>query len=177
MSRFALRTDSAHRQRGPAARCCPARRLVGLPGLARYVAWRQGAPRDRRLRAGCQSHRQRALPFRRGSHREDRLGRRRARHRCGDGFRRALIVRPVASPTPQAELTKAPGHLARRPCLPSRLPFTVRLFGEEGSWRLAPGEPRAWAEGMERRSVSAGDAVSPSPVSLVTVGVPLVDLA
>lgn len=138
------------------------------------VAWRQGAPRDRRWRAGCQSHRQSALPFRHGSHREDRLGRR-ARHRCRDGFRRALIVWPVASPPPQAELTKAAGRLAWRPppAFPLRLPVTARLSGQGCSWRLARGELRAGADGAESCSAAAGDAASPSQVSLVTVGLPL----
>jgi hypothetical protein len=92
------------------------------------------------------------------------MGRRRACHRCGDGFRRALIVWPVVSPPPQAELTKAPGRLAWRPlpAFPVRLPFTARLSGQKCSWRLAPGKPRARADGAERCSPAAGDAVFPS---------------
>ena len=121
-----------------------------------------------------QSHRQRALPFRHGSHREDRPGHRRACHRCGDGFRRGLIVWPVASPPPQAELTKAPGTLgvASPAYLPvegalHRQAFRTGRFMEAGSRRTA-----GRADGAESCGAAAGGSVSPSQVSLVTVGLP-----
>jgi hypothetical protein len=81
----------------------------------------------------------------------------------------------VASPPPQAELTKAAGRLAWRPppAFPLRLPVTARLSGQGCSWRLARGELRAGADGAESCSAAAGDAASPSQVSLVTVGLPL----
>ena len=89
-------------------------RLSRNPGLGppgKRDTWRAGEGCGSALPPAPVPHRQRALPFRHGSHREDRPGHRRACHRCGDGFRRGLIVWPVASPPPQAELTKAPGTL------------------------------------------------------------------
>ena len=82
----------------------------------------------------------------------------------------------MVNPPPHAELTNAPTLGVASPATPSRLPLTATPSRREGSWSLAP--PTAGRDRWTGEAHRGGGArcVS-SPVSLVTIGLPLVCLA